>query len=184
MISPWLGVPGASCREYNEGGCAETKLVVPLEKSRGIRVRAFSEDLIRVRDEILVLRQKRERLLSGVRQQSRDRKREVRQMLAGFLEDATDMARRRRSGRIVLLTGLRQTVSNLRRETREDLSGARQVLSSLGSNMRVGGVRLRQDQEAEIHAGRVEYSRQNTACGQHPRIRRNPRHRSSAAAGN
>ena len=67
---------------------------------------AFSEGLIRVRDEILILRQKRERLLSGVRQETRDRKRDVCQMLAEFLKDATDMAQRRRSGRIVLLTAL------------------------------------------------------------------------------
>ena len=67
---------------------------------------AFSEGLIRVRDEILILRQKRERLLSGVRQETRDRKRDVCQMLAEFLKDATDMAQRRRSGRIVLVTAL------------------------------------------------------------------------------
>ena len=46
---------------------------------------ALAEGMTRVRDEILSLRQERERLLSGVRRETRERKRAVSRMLARVL---------------------------------------------------------------------------------------------------
>lgn len=94
---------------------------------------ALSKGLTRVRDEILTLREKRERLLSGLQLHTVDRKRVVSRMLARFSNDLVEIARRRRDIRMVALTGLKQTVLRLRQETRDSLGGVREVFSSLGS---------------------------------------------------
>ena len=112
--------------------------------------------MTRVRDQIVSLRQERERLFSGVRRETRDRKLAVSQMLAEFLQELTEIARRRRAGRIGFMAGLRPTVHNLQQETREDLGGVREALAGLNSSPSSAAVGVRQNQEAVTYARGAE----------------------------
>jgi hypothetical protein len=122
-------------------------------------VGALSKSLTRVRDEILTLREKRERLLSGLQLHTVDRKRVVSRMLARFSNDLVEIARRRRQVRMVVLTDLKQTVLRLRQETRESLGGAREAFWSLGSAAPSAAARVRPNRQAATHPH----------CEEHPR---------------
>jgi hypothetical protein len=110
-------------------------------------VRTLSEGMTRICDGIVTLRQERERLLSGVRRETRDRKRDVSQMLAQFLNDFVEIAPRR-ADRIVFLSDLKEKVSDLRKKTREDLGGVREALASLGSSTPNAAVQINRRPES------------------------------------
>ena len=113
---------------------------------------ALSKGLTRIRDEILTLREERERLLSGLQLETKDRKRVVFRMLARFSKDLAEIARRRRDVRMVCMPALRRTVSWLQRETGDNLGGVRQAFSA----------RVRQNHQAATHAHCQEHPRWKT----------------------
>ena len=124
---------------------------------------ALSKGLTRVRDEILTLREKRERLLSGLQLHTADRKRVVSRMLARFSNDLVEIARRRRDIRRVALTGLKQTVLRLRQETRDSLGGVREAFWSLGSAApSAAAARVRPNRQAATHPHCEEHPRWKT----------------------
>ena len=83
---------------------------------------ALSSALTRICDEILSLREERERFLSGLQLETTDRKRAVSRMLARFAKDLAEIARRRRDVRRFFLPDLKRTVLRLRQ--RQDRQGA------------------------------------------------------------
>lgn len=111
----------------------------------------LSKSLTRVRDEILVWRGERERLLSGLQLTTLDRRRAVFQMLARFAMDLAEIARRRRNVRMVFLSGL-----SLRR------TAFRQDFPGLGSAAANGAARMRQNRQAAAQAHCEEHVRPKT----------------------
>ena len=107
----------------------------------------LSEGMTRVRNEILSLRQERERFLSGMRRETRDRKRNVCQMLAQFVNGFAEIAPRK-ADRTVFLSDLKEKVSDLQKKTREDLGGVREALASLGSGTPNAAVRINRKPES------------------------------------
>jgi len=78
----------------------------------------LAKSLVRVRGEILAGREERERLLSGLQLQTRERRRAVFRMLARFANDLAEIAQRRRNLRMVLLPCLKRTAFRLPQEIR------------------------------------------------------------------
>ena len=130
---------------------------------------ALSKALTRIRDEILTLREERERLLSGLQLHTVDRKRVVSRMLARFSNDLAEIARRRRQVRMVILTDLKQTVLRLRQETRESLGGVREAFWSLGSAAPSAAARVAQTARRELSPRRgtpaMEHGQDGTRSG-------------------
>ncbi|MGA9642904.1 MAG: hypothetical protein WBQ72_16025 [Terriglobales bacterium] len=107
-----------------------------------------SKSLTRVRDEILVWRGERERLLSGLQRKTQDRRRVVLRMLAQFALDLAEIARRRRNMR--RLFPLSPSVKG---------TAFRQEFSGFGSAAAKGDARLRQERKAATQKHREEYPR-------------------------
>ncbi len=123
---------------------------------------ALSEGLTRIRDGILTLREERERLLSGLHLETKDRKRVVSRMLARFSKELAEIARRRRDARMVFLPDLKRTVFRLQQETRDNLGGVRKAFSSLGSTSPSPAARVRQNDQAATPAHCQEQPRWKT----------------------
>jgi hypothetical protein len=115
-------------------------------------VDAFSKGVTRICDEILSWREERERFLSGLQLETKDRKRVVFRMLARFSNDLAEIARRRRNVRMVFLLDLKQTAFRLRQETRDTLSVVRGAFSSFASTSPSAPARVRQNRQAATHA--------------------------------
>ena len=129
---------------------------------------ALSKALTRIRDEILTLREERERLLSGLQLETKDRKRVVSRMLARFSKDLAEIARRRRDVGMFFLSDLKRTVLRLQPETRDSLGGVREAFSSLGSAAPGAAARVRQDRPAAAHSRCQEHPRWKTGSGAVP----------------
>ena len=123
---------------------------------------ALSKGLTRVRDEILAWREERERFLSGLQLETKDRRRAVFQMLARFARDLAEIARRRRDARMVFLPDLKRTVFRLQQETRDNHGGVREAFFGLGSAAQSAAARVRQDHQAAAHAHCEEHPRWKT----------------------
>lgn len=115
---------------------------------------ALSKALTRIRDEILSLREERERFLSGLQLEAKKRKRVVSRMLDRFSKDLAEIARRRRSVRMSFLPELKRTVLRLRQETRDSLGGVREAFSSLGSAVPSAAARGAMHVRTKIERGR------------------------------
>jgi hypothetical protein len=87
-------------------------------KRSKIMANTLSKNLTRVCDEILAWRGERERLLSGLQLETRERRRAVFRMLARFANELAEIARRRRDVRMVFLPGLRRTAFRFQQEIR------------------------------------------------------------------
>lgn len=123
---------------------------------------ALSKGLTRIRDEILTWREERERLLSGLQLETKDRRRAVFQMLARFARDLAEIARRRKDAQMVFLPDLKRTVFRLRQETRDNLGGVREAFLGLGSTSPSAAARVRQNHQAATHAHCQEHPRWKT----------------------
>lgn len=106
------------------------------------------KSLTRVHNEILVWREERERLLSGLQLETQDRRRAVFRMLARFANDLAEIARQRKSVRMVFPPGH----SRGRTAFRQDFPG-------LGSALANGATRSRHNRQAATQ----------THCEEHPR---------------
>ena len=85
----------------------------------------LTEDMGRVRDEIIALRKVRGNLLSELQKVTKSRKKAVTQLCSHFGHIRTRMAKQTKHERLAFLDSLKHTVGTLRKETADDLAGAR-----------------------------------------------------------
>ena len=92
-----------------------------------------ADGLIRLRDEILALREGRCGFLADLEQETRDRKLDVSRTLAQFSKDFAATARGTKADRQFVLSGIKRAVSDLRRGVRADLGHVQQDFVNLKS---------------------------------------------------
>jgi len=102
----------------------------------------LTEDLTRLRDEILALRSGRQGLIHDLEQESGDRHAAVSEMLADFSQGFGAFARRTKADRLGSISDLKRTISGLRAEVRTDLSGIRLAWQALGTPSRRAAEKL------------------------------------------
>ncbi|MGD0696773.1 MAG: hypothetical protein ABSB82_18305 [Terriglobia bacterium] len=94
---------------------------------------SISDGVIRLRDEILALREGRCGFLADLEQETRDRRVEVSRTLAQFSKDFAAAARGTKADRQFMLSGIKRAVSDLRSGVRADLGHAQQAFVNLKS---------------------------------------------------
>ena len=92
----------------------------------------LTEDLTRLRNEVLALRSVRQGLMHDLEQETEDRRADVSRMLADFSKDLGRVARRTKADRLGSISALRSTVSDILTGVRTDLSGVRKAWLALG----------------------------------------------------
>lgn len=91
----------------------------------------LTEDVTRLRDEIVAWRNHRRELISDLVRQARNRKADVAAFCNHLAIDLTAMARRAKAVRSSSLAHLRQNIAARRQEIRLDLAGARRAWGGL-----------------------------------------------------
>ena len=86
----------------------------------------LTNDITRLRNEILALRSARQREIG-------DRRADVSQMLADFSKALSAVARRAKADRLGFISDLKRTVTDFLSEVRADLRGMRQAWLALGA---------------------------------------------------
>ena len=92
----------------------------------------IADEISGLRNEIVALRLKREEMMAGLARQTRDRRKAVAGMCAGFGRDLAGLVRRTRADRTLFLDGLRRSVAGCRRAVRHDLAAARAAWTGRG----------------------------------------------------
>ncbi len=87
----------------------------------------LTEDLSRLRNEILALRSARQGSAQALERETEERRADVSQTLANFSESFAARARSMKACRLGSLSDLKRTVNGLRTEVRTDLGGIRQA---------------------------------------------------------
>jgi hypothetical protein len=108
----------------------------------------LTQDITRLRNEILALRNERRALVHDLERETRMRQTDVSQMLAQFSKDCGAAARRMKTCRLDSITDLQETVSGILTGVRSDLSGIRKAWMAMGSP------RHRSVAKLEVQAGR------------------------------
>jgi hypothetical protein len=93
----------------------------------------LTEDLSRLRNEILALRSARQGLAQALERETQMRRADVSQTLANFCKSFAARARRMKADRLGSLSDLKRTVNDLRTEVRTDLGGIRQAWLGLSA---------------------------------------------------
>jgi len=96
----------------------------------------LTDDLTRLRNEVLALRSARQGLIHDLEQETEDRRADVSQMLAGFSKNFGAVVRKTKADRLGSISDLKRTVTDLLTEVRTDLGGARQAWLALGTPSR------------------------------------------------
>ena len=96
----------------------------------------LTDDLTRLRNEVLVLRSVRQGLMHDLEQETEERRAVVSRMLADFSKDLGSVARKTKADRLGSISDLKRTVADLLTEVRTDLSGIRQARLALGTPSR------------------------------------------------
>jgi len=92
----------------------------------------LTDDLTRLRNEVLALRSVRQGLMHDLEQETEERRADVSRMLADFSKDLGSVARRTKADRLGSISVLRSTVSDILTGVRTDLRGVRKAWLSLG----------------------------------------------------
>jgi hypothetical protein len=108
----------------------------------------LTQDITRLRNEILALRNERRTLVHDLERETRIRQTDVSQMLAQFSKDCGAVARRMKNCRLDSISDLQQTVSGILTGVRLDLTGIRKAWMAMGTPRRRNGAKL------EVQAGR------------------------------
>jgi hypothetical protein len=87
----------------------------------------LTDDMTRLRDEILVLRADRGNLMNHMAQESRDRKQSVAGLCGQFASMRVGMARRTKSERQSFLQNLKRAIAAQQSAMQSDLAGVRSV---------------------------------------------------------
>jgi len=93
----------------------------------------LTEDMTRLRNDVLGLRSARQGLIHDLKRETEDRRADVSQMLADFSKALGAVARRTKADRLGFVSDLKRTVTDLLSEVRTDLCGARQAWLALGA---------------------------------------------------
>ena len=96
----------------------------------------LTDDLTRLRNEVLALRSARQGLIHDLEQETEDRRADVSQMLAGFSKNFGAVVRKTKADRLGSISDLKRTVTDLLTEVRTDLGGVRQAWLALGTPSR------------------------------------------------
>lgn len=114
----------------------------------------LTEDLTRLRNEVLALRSARQGLIHDLERETEDRRAGVSRMLAGFSKNFGAVARRTKADRLGSISDLKRTVTDLLTEVRTDLGGVRQAWLAPGTPSRRAVEKLenRARREARAHA--------------------------------
>jgi hypothetical protein len=91
----------------------------------------LTDSMMRLRDEILALRQGREEFMTDLKRETGNRRTKVSRQLAQLCTDFTEASRTGKAGRTAFLADLRGKIGDLRIGVREDLGGAQQALTAL-----------------------------------------------------
>lgn len=108
----------------------------------------LTEDLTRLRNEILALRDARQALINDLERETADRRTDISHMRTDFSKRLGAVAGRTKADRLGSIADLKRTVSDLRAGIRTDLSGLRHTWLALGAPSR------RVTEELENHARR------------------------------
>lgn len=96
----------------------------------------LTDDLSRLRNEVLALRSARQRLIHDLERETEDRRADVSRTLANFSKGLSVVARRTKADRLGSISDLKRTVSDLLTGVRTDLSGIQQAWLALGTPSR------------------------------------------------
>jgi hypothetical protein len=96
----------------------------------------LTEDMTRLRNEILALRSSRQGLIHDLERETEDRQADVSRRLAHFSKGFSAVARRTKADRLGSISDLKRTVSDVLTGVRTDLSGIRQAWLVLGTDSR------------------------------------------------
>lgn len=121
----------------------------------------LTEDLTRLRNEIMAMRKARQR-------GTEDRRADVSRMLSNFSKGLGALVRKAKADRLGSISDLKRTVTNLLREVRTDLSGARQAWVALDTTPRRAAQALEGQGRPEAAAS-VE-GRRSEAGGKRPLV--------------
>jgi hypothetical protein len=96
----------------------------------------LTDDLTRLRNEVLALRSARQGLIHDLERETEDRRAGVSRMLADFSKNFGAVARRTKADRLGSISDLKRTVTDLLTGVRTDLSGIWQAPLALGTASR------------------------------------------------
>jgi hypothetical protein len=99
----------------------------------------LTNDMARLRDEVLTLRGTREEMIGDLARGTRNLKKAVCGMLGAFRSSHRKMARQTRADCSAFLAGVKTTVDGLRKELTSDLRGARRAWGGSAAARRAGG---------------------------------------------
>jgi hypothetical protein len=126
----------------------------------------LTDDLTRLRNEVLALRSARQGLIHDMERETKARQAEVSRMLANFSKGLGAVARRTKTDRLRSISDLKRTVTDLVTGVRTDLSGIRQAWLVLGTPSRRAGEELTSSPELEVEA--TAEGRQSETGGKRP----------------
>lgn len=127
----------------------------------------LSDDLTRLRNEVLALRSARQGLIHDLERGTEDRRVDVSRMLADFSKGLGAGARRTRTDRLGSISDLKCTVTDLLTEVRTDLRGIRQAWLALGTTSRRAVEEL--TGQPRLGAGANAEGRRSETGGKRPR---------------
>lgn len=96
----------------------------------------LTDDLTRLRNEVLALRSARQGLIHDLERETEDRRADVSRTLANFSKGLGAVARRTKADRLGSISDLKRTVGDLLTGVRTDLGGIRQAWFALGTTSR------------------------------------------------
>jgi hypothetical protein len=128
----------------------------------------LTDDLTRLRNEILALRGARQGLMHDLEEETGDRRADVSQMLADFSKGFGAVARRTKANRLGSISDLKRTVTDLLTEVRTDLSGIRQAWRALGTPSRRAVEEL--ENQARLRAGANAEGGRSQTGGKRPLV--------------
>jgi hypothetical protein len=99
-------------------------------------MRVLTDDLTRLRNEILALRSARQGLIHDLEREAENRRADVSRVLANFSKGLGAVAKRTKADRLGSISDLKHTVTGLLTEVRTDLSGIRQAWLTPGTPSR------------------------------------------------
>jgi len=128
----------------------------------------LTNDLTRLRNEVLALRSARQGLIHDLERETEERRGDVSRMLAGFSKGFGAVARRTKADRLGSISDLKRTVTDLLTEVRTDLGGARQAWLALGTPSRRAVEKL--ENRARREAGANAEGRRSETGGRRPLV--------------
>jgi len=84
-------------------------------------------DTIRLRDEIVAMRNARSGLMNDLQKEAKSRKKAMTQLCSHFGHARAKMAKQTKHARLTFLDNLKRSVGTLRKDMSDDLAGARKA---------------------------------------------------------